>query len=49
MPPAIPAVALAEDHERRGGPPELRMVERARAMVFAAGALVFPGGRVEHH
>lgn len=27
--------------------PELLMVERARAMVFAGGALVFPGGRID--
>lgn len=29
------------------GPPELLMIERASTMAFAAGALVFPGGRVE--
>lgn len=29
------------------GPPELLIVERAKAMRFAAGALVFPGGRVD--
>lgn len=29
------------------GPPELLMIERAASMAFAAGALVFPGGRVE--
>lgn len=29
------------------GPPELLMLERASTMAFAAGALVFPGGRVE--
>ncbi|WP_204270990.1 NUDIX domain-containing protein, partial [Escherichia coli] len=29
------------------GPPELLMVERAAAMSFAGGALVFPGGRVD--
>lgn len=27
--------------------PELLMVERSRAMVFAGGALVFPGGRID--
>jgi 8-oxo-dGTP pyrophosphatase MutT (NUDIX family) len=31
----------------RGGVPELLMVERAAAMAFAGGALVFPGGRVD--
>ncbi|WP_374406383.1 NUDIX domain-containing protein [Pelagerythrobacter sp.] len=30
-----------------GGPPELLMVTRARAMRFAGGAAVFPGGRVD--
>ncbi|TYC91848.1 NUDIX domain-containing protein [Novosphingobium sp. BW1] len=30
-----------------GGPPELLMVKRAPKMRFAAGALVFPGGRVD--
>jgi 8-oxo-dGTP pyrophosphatase MutT (NUDIX family) len=33
--------------EIAGGPPELLMLERASTMAFAAGALVFPGGRVE--
>jgi len=31
----------------KGGAPELLMVERSRAMAFAGGALVFPGGRVD--
>ena len=30
-----------------GGAPELLMVERAKAMAFAGGAMVFPGGRVD--
>jgi len=29
------------------GPPELLMVERSAQMAFAAGALVFPGGRID--
>lgn len=33
--------------ERGGAPPELLMMERAGHMAFAAGALVFPGGRVD--
>jgi 8-oxo-dGTP pyrophosphatase MutT (NUDIX family) len=33
--------------EAPAGPPELLMVERAAAMRFAGGALVFPGGRVD--
>lgn len=30
-----------------GGPPELMMLERGAQMRFAAGAIVFPGGRVD--
>ncbi len=30
-----------------GGPPEVLMITRSRAMVFAGGAAVFPGGRVD--
>ena len=33
--------------ECAGRPPELLMVERAAAMAFAGGAMVFPGGRVD--
>jgi len=44
---AIPAATLIVVRERAGGPPELLMVERAGGMAFAAGALVFPGGRVD--
>jgi 8-oxo-dGTP pyrophosphatase MutT (NUDIX family) len=33
--------------EQSDGPPELLMVERAGGMAFAAGALVFPGGRID--
>lgn len=29
------------------GPPEILIVERARAMAFAGGMLVFPGGRID--
>jgi 8-oxo-dGTP pyrophosphatase MutT (NUDIX family) len=47
LPPAIPAATLVIFRERDAGPPELLMVERARAMAFAGGALVFPGGRVD--
>jgi 8-oxo-dGTP pyrophosphatase MutT (NUDIX family) len=45
--PAIPAATLVIFRDRSGGPPELLMVERAKAMVFAGGALVFPGGRID--
>ena len=33
--------------EKANGPPELLMVERSKAMAFAGGALVFPGGRID--
>ncbi len=46
--PAIPAATLVIFRDAAdGGAPELLMVERAKAMVFAGGALVFPGGRVD--
>jgi 8-oxo-dGTP pyrophosphatase MutT (NUDIX family) len=48
MPP-IPAATLVVVRDRNGGPPELLMVERAAGMAFAAGALVFPGGRIDEH
>ena len=44
---AIPAATLIVVRERAGGAPELLMVERAGGMAFAAGALVFPGGRID--
>lgn len=44
----IPAATLIVVREHgRGGAPELLMVERARGMAFAGGALVFPGGRID--
>ena len=46
MLPAIPASTLVLFRER-GGAPEVLMVERAKAMAFAGGALVFPGGRID--
>ncbi|ATY33718.1 NUDIX hydrolase [Sphingomonas psychrotolerans] len=46
-PEAIPAATVIVMREAEGGPPELLIVERARAMSFAGGALVFPGGRVD--
>lgn len=47
MPEPIPAATLILMRARAGGPPELLMTERTGHMVFAAGALVFPGGRVD--
>src|ERR1700740_1121078 len=44
---AIPAATLIVVRDRSGGMPELLMVERAQGMAFAAGALVFPGGRID--
>ncbi|MCX8477597.1 MAG: NUDIX domain-containing protein [Sphingomonas sp.] len=46
-PEAIPAATVIVMREVAGGPPELLIVERAKAMSFAGGALVFPGGRVD--
>lgn len=43
----IPAATLVIFREREGAPPDLLMVERAGNMVFAGGALVFPGGRID--
>ena len=44
---AIPAATLIVVRDPPGGRPELLMVERGQAMAFAAGALVFPGGRID--
>ncbi|ODP37810.1 NUDIX hydrolase [Sphingomonas turrisvirgatae] len=46
-PQIIPAATVVILRERKAGPPELLMVERAAAMRFAGGALVFPGGRID--
>jgi 8-oxo-dGTP pyrophosphatase MutT (NUDIX family) len=43
----IPAATLVLFRDRADGPPDLLLVERAKAMVFAGGALVFPGGRID--
>lgn len=47
LPEPIPAATLVLMRERPGGPPELLMMERTGHMAFAAGALVFPGGRID--
>jgi 8-oxo-dGTP pyrophosphatase MutT (NUDIX family) len=43
---AIPAATLIVLRPGRAGP-EVLMVERAATLAFAAGALVFPGGRID--
>ena len=45
-PQPIPAATLVLFREGSAAP-ELLMVERSKAMVFAGGALVFPGGRID--
>src|SRR3546814_19912781 len=45
---AIPAATLVIMRPApRAGPDELLMVKRATTMAFAAGAVVFPGGRID--
>ena len=43
---AIPAATLVVWKDRPAGP-EILVVERSAKMAFAAGAIVFPGGRVD--
>jgi 8-oxo-dGTP pyrophosphatase MutT (NUDIX family) len=48
LPAAIPAATMVIMHQDpAGGPPFLLMVERVKAMAFAGGAAVFPGGRID--
>lgn len=48
LPEPVPAATLVLMRpSANGGPPELLMVERTETMAFAAGALVFPGGRID--
>ena len=47
MPDAIPAATLILMRDRPDAAPEILMVERAAALAFAGGALVFPGGRID--
>jgi 8-oxo-dGTP pyrophosphatase MutT (NUDIX family) len=47
LPDAIPAATLVLMRAPPGGPPELLVTERTGQMAFAAGALVFPGGRID--
>jgi 8-oxo-dGTP pyrophosphatase MutT (NUDIX family) len=47
LPEPVPAATLVLMREARSGPPELLVMERTGHMAFAAGALVFPGGRID--
>lgn len=47
LPEPVPAATLVLMREPRRGPPELLVMERTGSMVFAPGALVFPGGRID--
>jgi len=47
LPEPIPAATLVLMRARAKGPPELLVTERTGNMAFAAGALVFPGGRID--
>lgn len=47
LPPPIPAATLILMRPAAAGTPEILMMERAQTMAFAAGALVFPGGRID--
>ncbi|MBV7256722.1 NUDIX domain-containing protein [Pacificimonas sp. WHA3] len=45
--PAKPAATLILVRETVSGPPEIFMQRRAKTMGFAAGMMVFPGGKVD--
>jgi 8-oxo-dGTP pyrophosphatase MutT (NUDIX family) len=47
LPEPIPAATLVLMREAPCRPPELLVMERTGHMAFAAGALVFPGGRID--
>jgi 8-oxo-dGTP pyrophosphatase MutT (NUDIX family) len=47
LPEPIPAATLILMRRRASGAPEILVMKRAETMAFAAGALVFPGGRIE--
>ncbi|MBU6207671.1 MAG: NUDIX domain-containing protein, partial [Alphaproteobacteria bacterium] len=47
LPAIIPAATLILFDDREDADALHLMVERAASMAFAAGALVFPGGRVD--
>jgi 8-oxo-dGTP pyrophosphatase MutT (NUDIX family) len=47
LPEPIPAATLILMRPSTRGKPELLVMERTKSMAFAAGALVFPGGRID--
>jgi 8-oxo-dGTP pyrophosphatase MutT (NUDIX family) len=47
LPDPIPAATLILMRPGPDGRPELLVMERSKSMAFAAGALVFPGGRID--
>jgi 8-oxo-dGTP pyrophosphatase MutT (NUDIX family) len=47
LPDPIPAATLILMRHGADGRPELLVMERSKSMAFAAGALVFPGGRID--
>jgi 8-oxo-dGTP pyrophosphatase MutT (NUDIX family) len=48
LPPAVHAATMVIfSNDPAGGTPKLLMVERIKAMAFAGGAAVFPGGKVD--
>ena len=47
LPDPIPAATLILMRPGPAGRPEILLMERAQSMAFAAGALVFPGGRID--
>lgn len=47
LPDPIPAATLILMRPSAAGAPELLVMERTKTMAFAAGALVFPGGRID--
>ena len=49
LPPAVHAATMVIfSNDPAGGAPKLLMVERIKAMAFAGGAAVFPGGKVDN-
>ena len=44
---AIPAATLVTIRDSARGPPDILVVRRSARMAFAAGMIVFPGGRID--